>query len=342
MGKVMKKLFSICVRGVSNGVPGKNTRLLKGKPLFVHSLNQAKKSKIFDFTAVSSDSTEILDLAKRNGADIVIDEQFFKQEAADIVKNNIPNYDYVSDFVKSLRKLPIGNFVSFPAEIARTGTNIVRRGLRETQQQFRIKGQSGLVKPFESIGYTRLFGFGATTVAVPYGVSEMFKALYNVTSEEMEALKRYVPDWSKNSTLIPIRKEDGSFKVQHTEYGQAPLSFTIDKSTVVDNSGNFSNSGDTQYILEHFLDGSEIIYNSSFQKRFNLESSYVDVGEIINIDINHNFFEEDLIYSSINSSWGQSLNWLNIDEDGIISGVVPDDFEHGGGYISGNYISSGD
>ena len=40
----------------------------------------------------------------------------------------------MSDFVKGLRKLPIGNFVSFPAEIARTGTNIVRRGLREINE----------------------------------------------------------------------------------------------------------------------------------------------------------------------------------------------------------------
>ena len=53
---------------------------------------------------------------KRNGIDtVIVDDEFFKREAADIVKNNIPNYDYVSDFVKSLRKLPIGNFVSFPS-----------------------------------------------------------------------------------------------------------------------------------------------------------------------------------------------------------------------------------
>ena len=52
---------------------------------------------------------------KRNGVDVRLDEKFLKEEAADIVRNNIPNYDYVSDFVKGLRKLPIGNFVSFPA-----------------------------------------------------------------------------------------------------------------------------------------------------------------------------------------------------------------------------------
>ena len=78
------------------------------------------------------------DVIKRGGVDITIDDEFFKQEAADIVRNNIPNYDYVSDFVKSLRKLPIGNFVSFPAEIVRTGTNIVRRGLREINESFTL------------------------------------------------------------------------------------------------------------------------------------------------------------------------------------------------------------
>ena len=72
---------------------------------------------------------------KRNGVDITVDEQFFKEEAADIVKNNIPNYDYVSDFVKVVKKTPIGNFVSFPAEIVRTGTNIVRRSLREINEE---------------------------------------------------------------------------------------------------------------------------------------------------------------------------------------------------------------
>ena len=39
---------------------------------------------------------------------------------------------------KATRKLPLGNFVSFPAEIARTGTNIVRRALREINEEIRL------------------------------------------------------------------------------------------------------------------------------------------------------------------------------------------------------------
>ena len=148
---------------------------------------------------------------KRNGIDTVFDNDFLENEAADIVRNNIPNYDYVSDFVKGLRKLPVGNFVSFPAEIARTGTNIVRRGLREINETIEL-ADGTIIKPFQSIGYTRLFGMGATTIAVPAATAEAFAAIYDVTDEEREALRRYVADWSKNSTLLPIKDEEGNFK----------------------------------------------------------------------------------------------------------------------------------
>ena len=148
---------------------------------------------------------------KRNGVDVRLDENFFKQEAADIVRNNIPNYDYVSDFVKGLRKLPIGNFVSFPAEIARTGTNIVRRALREINESITL-ADGTVVKPMEGIGYTRLFGFTTTVAAIPVATTAAFQALYDVTDEEREAIRRFAASWSKNSTLLPIKQKDGSFK----------------------------------------------------------------------------------------------------------------------------------
>ena len=139
-------------------------------------------------------------------------ERYLKEEAADIVKNNIPNYDYVSEFIQGLRKAPIGNFVSFPAEILRTGTNIVRRALGEINGTI-TKADGTVIKPFQRIGYQRLFGFGATVAAVPAGAVELGKTLYDVTDDELQAIRRYVADWSKNSTIIPIKdKETGKFK----------------------------------------------------------------------------------------------------------------------------------
>ncbi len=153
---------------------------------------------------------------KRNGVQIKYDDDFLKREAADIVRNNIPNYDYVSDFVKGIRKLPIGNFVSFPAEIARTGTNIVRRALREINETIEITDGTGKVintiKPLQGIGYKRLFGFTTTVAAVPVGTVAAFQALYDVTDDEREAIRRFAAQWSKNSTLLPIKQKDGSFK----------------------------------------------------------------------------------------------------------------------------------
>ena len=146
------------------------------------------------------------------GESVQLTDDWFKKEAADIVKNNIPNYDFVSDFVKGTRKFPLGNFVSFPAEIARTGTNIVSRALNDIS--YTIKLPNGkLVKPFQGIGYQRLMGFGLTVAAVPYATTEMFKVLYDVTDEEQAAIRRYVADWSKNSTILPIKDpETGEFK----------------------------------------------------------------------------------------------------------------------------------
>ncbi len=148
-------------------------------------------------------------------------ERYLKEEAADIVKNNIPNYDYVSEFIQGLRKYPIGNFVSFPAEILRTGTNIVRTALDEISGTI-TKADGTKVRPFMTTGFTRLFGFGATVAAVPYAAVELGKALYDVSNDELQAIKRYVADWSKNSTIIPIKdKKTGKFKYMDFSHANA-------------------------------------------------------------------------------------------------------------------------
>ena len=209
---------------------------------------------------------------KRNGADVVVDEQFFKEEAADIVKNNIPNYDYVSDFVKSLRKLPIGNFVSFPAEIARTGTNIVRRGLREINETITLPDGT-VVKPFETLGYTRLFGFGATVAAVPYATQKAFQAIYDVTDEEREAIRRYVADWSKNSTILPIKDKNGNFKYIDFSHANAYDTLVRPVQTVINAVAD--GRTDEDGIMDDFLAGT-FISMKEFAQPFISESIWTE------------------------------------------------------------------
>ena len=145
------------------------------------------------------------------GKTVKFNRETIKDEAARVVRNNIPNYAYVSDFVKGLRQYPVGNFVSFPAEIMRTGTNIVQRGLDEFFYSVTLPNGK-VVNPLRTIGLTRLLGMGVTTSVIPYAAISAGQALYDVSQDELEAIKRYVPKWSKNSTLIPLKSEDGKFK----------------------------------------------------------------------------------------------------------------------------------
>jgi hypothetical protein len=195
----------------------------------------------------------------RNGKELRLTDDFLEEEAADIVRNNIPNYDYVSDFVKGTRKLPLGNFVSFPAEIARTGTNIVRRALREINETIEITDGAGkvlkTVSPLKGIGYTRLFGFTTTVAAIPVATTAAFQALYDVTDEEREAIRRFAAKWSKNSTLLPMKDKDGNFKYVDFSHANAYDTLLRPLQTVVNSvqEGNKDNDGMMDDLMKGIL-----------------------------------------------------------------------------------------
>jgi hypothetical protein len=135
-----------------------------------------------------------------------------EQEAADIVRNTVQNYQMVGDFVKFTRNLPIGSFASYPSEILRTGTNIVDRAIYEITHTVKL-ADGTIVKPLSGIGYRRLAGMIATTAIEPAAMVAAGQAIYNVSEDQLDAMKRYVAKWSKNSTIIPLHdKETGEFK----------------------------------------------------------------------------------------------------------------------------------
>ena len=140
--------------------------------------------------------------------------------SADIVRNTVPNYDYVGSFVKTLRIAPLGNFMSFPAEIIRTGYNTITRGYKDIkrgEQLFKLASETGneaLAKAAEGItkeGYKRVISAGLVYSGVPLGTAYLAQKLTGTSDEEMDALRRFVPKWSKNSTLVPTgRTKDGN------------------------------------------------------------------------------------------------------------------------------------
>jgi CMP-N-acetylneuraminic acid synthetase len=65
----VKLLGWIPARGGSRGVPGKNKRLLGGRPLIAHTIVAARDSGCLERIQVSSDDPEIMQLACAAGAD---------------------------------------------------------------------------------------------------------------------------------------------------------------------------------------------------------------------------------------------------------------------------------
>jgi CMP-N,N'-diacetyllegionaminic acid synthase len=61
-------IATICARGGSVGVPHKNIRLLAGKPLIVHTIEQARACRTIDAVYVSTDSPRIAEIARDAGA----------------------------------------------------------------------------------------------------------------------------------------------------------------------------------------------------------------------------------------------------------------------------------
>ncbi len=193
--------------------------------------------------------------------------QGLKQEAANIVKNTVPNYAYVGSAVKTARILPIGNFMSFPAEIIRTTTNIAEQGLKELRHSkptrgsnvtpYVIDAETGqLVKndnPMYGTGFKRLTGMATTLVVVPEVVVEGAKAIYDVTEDEIQALRQFVPDWSKNSKLVPIRTDDGELRYIDFSHSNAYDVIARPYRTLVNNI--IAGQATDQTLLSGFVDG---------------------------------------------------------------------------------------
>lgn len=66
----MEILAVIPARGGSKGIPGKNIKPLAGKPLIAWTIDAAKGSKHITRTIVSTDDTEIAEVARVHGAEV--------------------------------------------------------------------------------------------------------------------------------------------------------------------------------------------------------------------------------------------------------------------------------
>jgi len=150
------------------------------------------------------------DKIKRGEIDQDMIDDLIKDRAGQIVRDTVPNYNKgASDLIKFGRKMPVGNFITFPAEMFRTGFNIVKQGLDDMASD---------IPGVRARGIKRLSGFAATTVIAPAAAAQVGYAVSGVSKEEMDAYQRsFAAPWEKGAVLIPTgRTEDG--KITYINY----------------------------------------------------------------------------------------------------------------------------
>ena len=135
-----------------------------------------------------------------------------KDISAYLVTNTIPTYSKVPEIIKAIRKLPIGNFIAFPAEILRTSAHLVNIGARELTSS----------NPFiRQMGARRLMGTTAVFGGIGSTIAYTAEKITGVSDEKIKAFQRSAaPGYQKNATLIPLTESDstGNFKYFNFSY----------------------------------------------------------------------------------------------------------------------------
>jgi hypothetical protein len=130
-----------------------------------------------------------------------------EEESAWLARNMLPNYDLVPPTIKQLRYLPVGNFVSFPAEIMRTSANMLKQSAKEIGSGNDVIRRRGL---------QRLAGISTGAFGFTLGATATYQ-LAGFDSEEQKAIERLAATpWSKAPKNV-IRIDDKLY-VNDTQY----------------------------------------------------------------------------------------------------------------------------
>jgi hypothetical protein len=146
-------------------------------------------------------------------------QEAIEEVSAYLVTNTIPTYSKVPKAIQTLRDLPLGNFIAFPAEILRTGGNLITLGARELTS----------TNPYiRQMGARRLIGASATFGGIGTVIGGTAQAITGVTDEMMQKARSFVPQYEKNATLIPLSSPDadGVFKYFNFSYSN-PYDFLV-------------------------------------------------------------------------------------------------------------------
>lgn len=124
--------------------------------------------------------------------------------AAPIVRDQNPTYSKIASGLKALRRAPfVAPFLSFQAEVVRTTKNTIKQAWAE------LRDANPKVR---AIGAKRLAGV-MLAATMPAALAAASAAMFGVDDEEEKAVRRFLPDYQKESSLAYVgRDEKGRVK----------------------------------------------------------------------------------------------------------------------------------
>ena len=133
--------------------------------------------------------------------------------AASRTRDLMPNYALVPKYFKQLRGFPVGDFLSFPAEMVRISKNLIKYTLDDLSS-----GNFELTKQ----GAKRLAGLTTVGISGDY-LKNKSMMLMNINKDQDEAINNTIPYYEQDYSRIylsPIQKrKDGSVVVDYVNLG---------------------------------------------------------------------------------------------------------------------------
>ena len=148
-------------------------------------------------------------------------ERFVAQRTRDMM----PNYNLVPKAIKSLRAMPVGNFVAFPAEMVRNSYNLAKYAWKDisgrTAKELGITDPEA-IKQLRNIGYKRLAGMTTAAIAGDAAVNQS-KEIFGISDEQEAMFQKTLAPWEQGTNKIflsPLqRNKKGDIEVEYMNLG---------------------------------------------------------------------------------------------------------------------------
>jgi len=158
-------------------------------------------------------------------------EAEYQAEASRKARATYPTYSELPEVVRKLAKfIPISSFPAFSAELIRTTKNSVAIAIEEMKDP-----------DMRDVGIKRMAG---VISAISFGsiLSGLSSMIVDVDDEEEKSLRRFLPEWSRNSQLIWLGRDDNGlpryidlgFSDPFSYFKKPIVAFTSDKDNVAD------------------------------------------------------------------------------------------------------------